>query len=372
MPLGVLLCSHNMNQEKRYENLIIEKNDRSEAVIKAEIPEEAVKTYRARAIKKLSAEISIDGFRKGHVPEDMLVKHVGEEGVLREAASLAIEEQYPHIVEEATGKESLPIIGTPNISITKLAPGNPIAFSIAVTLMPDVKLPNYKKIAVKHNAKKEDVSVTDKEVEETLTHLRRERAKIEKIESGVEPQQAAKDAQSMDTLSLPGIDDAFVQSLGFENVKMFTEKLRENIKNEKGLRAREKNRIAIMEDIIAASTIAVPAMLIEHELDGMEQQFRNDLERAGTTLEAYLSQAKKTRDELRGEWRESAEKRTKMHLVLREIAEKETVVAPKEDVDKHVEHTLSHHKDADPHSVRSYFELNLRNEAVFRFLEEQR
>jgi trigger factor len=173
----------------------------------------------------------------------------------------------------------------------------------------------------------------------------------------------------MDTLELPGIDDTFVQSLGFANVDAFNTKLRENIGNEKTLREREKNRIAIIEDIVREARIPLPNILIEHELAEMEQQFSRDLAQGGTTLEKYLAQTNKSREDLHKEWYAGAEKRAKMHLVLREIAQKENISAPKEDVDKYVDQVLAQHKKADPDAVRTYYELNLRNEAVFRFLE---
>jgi len=358
-----------MSKEKQYTNVTVNRNDSSEVTLTAEIPAEHLPHYRRRALKELSEKVSVGGFRKGHVPEDILVKHVGEAEVLRLAATKAIEMQYPLLIQEVMEKEPLPIIGTPNVSITKLAEGNPIAFTITAALMPHVQLPDYTAIAKRHNAKREEVSVTDSEVDETLTHLRRERAKIQKIESGVDPTQATEEAKRMDTLELPGIDDTFVQSLGFANVDAFNTKLRENIGNEKTLREREKNRIAIIEDIVREARIPLPNILIEHELAEMEQQFSRDLAQGGTTLEKYLAQTNKSREDLHKEWYAGAEKRAKMHLVLREIAQKENISAPKEDVDKYVDQVLAQHKKADPEAVRTYYELNLRNEAVFRFLE---
>jgi len=359
--------------EKHYTNVKTERYDsKSEMTISVEIPAENISHYRSHALKKLGAEVKIDGFRKGHVPEDVLVKHVGEAEILREAASHAIEAQYPLVMQEVLEKESLPIIGQPSVSVTKLAPDNPIGFSIQLALMPEVKLPDYKKIAKQHNSKTEDIEVKEEEVQETIVHLRRERAKIERIEKGMGPQQAGDEVQNLPTLELPGLDDAFAKTLGFENAEKFTEKLRENIKHEKEHRAREKNRIAIIEDIIKSANIPLPNVLVEHELNAMEEQFAQDLSQGGTTIEKYLEHTKKTREDLRNELREGAEKRTRMHLVLRAIAEAEKIEAPKEDVEKQVKHTLEHHKDANEEHVRSYFTLNLRNESVFRFLEERK
>lgn len=168
------------DHQHKFENVRVEKGDRSDVTITAEIPAAHLETYRKRALKKLSEEVSIDGFRKGHVPEDVLVKHVGVAELLRHTASLAIEDQYPHLMHTVAEEHELPIIGTPNVSVTKLAPENPIEFSVQAALMPTVKLPDYKKIAASHAKKKEAVEVKEEEMQDTLTHLRRERAKIER------------------------------------------------------------------------------------------------------------------------------------------------------------------------------------------------
>lgn len=350
-------------------NVEVTHGKQSDVTISAEIPAENVATYRTKAIKELGKDAKIDGFRQGNVPEDVLLKHVGEPAVMQKTAELAISDQYPKLVME----QHLPIIGTPNVSITKLAPDNPIGFTITAALLPELTLPDYKTIAKEHAVKREEQTVTDDEVQETLTHLRRERAKIEKMEKDkLDPQQAHEVVQKMDTLQLPGIDDPFVQSLGYENVDVFTDKLKENIKNEKDNREREKTRIAILEDIIKKTKVTLPEILIENELDIMEGQFRGDIERQGMKYEDYLKQAGKEREEVRKSWQEAAEKRAKMHLIVREIADAEKIEPDPDTVEREVEHILEHEKQADPLNVRAYVMQALRSELVFRFLEDQK
>lgn len=346
----------------------IEKNAQSEVTIKAAIPHEHVARYRAKAAEQLGREVKVPGFRSGHIPETVLVKHVGESALMQEAAEIALAEQYPLLIEA----EKLSIIGRPNISITKLAPGNPIEFTVTAALLPDVSLPDYRAIAQKHNKTRTEQDVTDAEVQETLTHIRRERAKIEKIESGIAPEQAAYDAKELKEEDLPPIDDTFVQSLGYESTALFTDKLRENIKTEKDNREREKARIAMIEELIKETPITLPPVLIDAELGIMESQFAHDVAHQGLSLDEFLAQSKKTRDDLYKEWREPAEKRAKMHLIIREISEKENIKPDRAQVAEEVEHILSHTKDADPLNVEAYVTQSMRSEMVFRFLEEQK
>jgi len=348
-------------------NISIQKDaEKSEVEIKAEIPVEKIAIYREKAIKELGSQTKIDGFRSGKIPENILIKHVGEAALLEQTARIALSEELPLLL----ATEKIPAISAPAVNITKLAPDNPIAFTAKVTVLPEVSLPDYKKIAAEKNSQKTIVTVTDEEVEETLTHLRRERAKIEKIETGMDPVKAADEAKKMDTLSLPDIDDAFVQSLGYKDTNDFKAKLKENIQTEKEIHENEKKRIAIMEAIIDTATIPTPDLLVSHELDKMEAQMDADLARAGSNLEQYLGQASKTREGIREDWQEAAKKRARMQLALAEIAKKETITADKKTVDSYVAHAKKHHPDANEMNMRLYYEQSVRNEAVLNWLSE--
>lgn len=361
-----LHCEPMTEQTHHCEHVSVEKNtDAAEVTITAELPAERLVQYRAKALTKLGKEVKVDGFREGHVPENVVLKQVGEERVLNEAANMAITEELPRIM----ASEDVAAIAAPQVSITKLAEGNALGFTATVPVMPEVTLGDYKKLAEEANKEREAVSVSDDEVEETLTHLRRERAKVEKIEAGTEANQAAKEVQEMETLALPGIDDTFVQSLGYKDAEDFKVKLRENIKTEKEGREREGRRVQIIEKLIEESTVPVPEQLVEHELDKMEAQVQNDMAQSGTSLEEQLKNAGKTRGDVRGEWREAAEKRAKMQLALAEIANKENITANEEDVESHTKHTLSQQEGLNEANVRGYYRQALRNEAVLQWLE---
>jgi len=129
--------------EKNFKIHKAEKLPDSEALIEGEITLEFLNVCRKDALKHLQEHASLPGFRKGHVPEDVLIKSVGEMGVLEEAAEVALGKEYGHIVEES----KLRPITRPHISITKLAPGIPLSFKIQLILEPEFELPDYKKIA---------------------------------------------------------------------------------------------------------------------------------------------------------------------------------------------------------------------------------
>ena len=134
-----------MIEIKNYTNLEIKTLENSEIEIKAEIPEKIISKYRDRAIKSLGKNVKIDGFREGHIPENILISKIGEQAILEEQAQMALADVYPVIIQN----EKLNVIGRPEVTVTKIAPKNPIEFKIRTAVMPDIKLPDYKKIASK-------------------------------------------------------------------------------------------------------------------------------------------------------------------------------------------------------------------------------
>lgn len=124
-------------------NLEIKKLPESEVEIAGEIEADVFESFQGEAIKKLSAGIKIDGFRQGNVPEKILIEKVGEGAILETAAEIALQKIYPRILEE----NKIFAIGRPQITITKIARNNPLGFKIKTAVMPEIQLPDYKKIA---------------------------------------------------------------------------------------------------------------------------------------------------------------------------------------------------------------------------------
>jgi FKBP-type peptidyl-prolyl cis-trans isomerase (trigger factor) len=292
----------------------------------------------------------------------LLIERLGEQALWEEIAELAIAEAYPHIVAE----HKLSVIGRPAISVTKLAPGNPIGFTVETALEPDITLPDYQAIARDVLATPDDLLVTDTEVESVLLNLRKNKWQIdnkELAEKGTEPKQS----------ELPALTDEMVKGLGdFKNVADFTAKLRENMRTEKERKAKERKRIAIGEKVIETATIPLPRILVETELGGMLAQFKSDVERMGTTFAEYLKHVSKTEDDLRKEWEHDATRRAKLQLLLNEIARKENIRPDEKAISHEVAHLKQHMKDADPRRLQFYVMTVLQNELVFQFLETQK
>ncbi len=99
----------------------IKKLDKSRVEISGSIPAEVWEKFRAQALKSINQSISIDGFRKGNIPENILISKVGEMAILEEMAELALPKAYVDILID----NKIDAIGKPEIHVTKLAKGNP-------------------------------------------------------------------------------------------------------------------------------------------------------------------------------------------------------------------------------------------------------
>jgi FKBP-type peptidyl-prolyl cis-trans isomerase (trigger factor) len=333
----------------------------SEVEISAEIEAKDIENYRAKAIAKIQKDLSLPGFRPGHVPEAMLVKHVGELYIYNEMAEMAINESFPDIILESKAN----FIAMPNIQITKIAEKNPVAFKIVGPVLPEIKLPNYKKIAKSENSTKDEpVEATDQELTETVEEIRKNFA-LRNHEH--------KEGDDHENLPLPELNEEFVKKLGkFESVEDFKNKIKEGIKKEKEFKAKDKKRLAIIEKIIAETKVSMPKILVESELRKMQAQFEDDIARAGLKVDDYLKHLKKTKEDLNKEWMPDAEKRAKLQLVITKIALEEKIEADKTAVDKEVDNLLKVYKDATEDRTRAYVEMMLTNEKVFEWLEAQK
>ena len=352
------------NIEKHYGQCTIEKLDTSEVRIVADVPVSVVEKKRGAVIKKLLQSFELDGFRKGHVPEHMLLEKIGEQGVLEEIAEHVLAKAYIEIVQA----HDVDVVGQPRVSVTKLAPGNPIEFTITVAVYPDVSLPDYRSIAEtvrKNVADPDSVSVSAEDVQKELERLHEMMTKRDATGDDAEREKKAE----VETVDVP-LDDAFAQKMGhFSTLDDLREKIREGMLMDKKQKAREKRRLAIVDAILEKVHVSVPDVFVDGELKQMFAEFSDRVTRAGMRMEEYLEQIQKTKENILTEWKADAEKRAVLQVVLSAIAKQENVDVDSSRLEREVAHIKEHYPDADEEQVRVYVVGQMRNEAVFSLLE---
>lgn len=337
----------------------IKKLPKCEVEILGTLETAELEAFRGKALKHLGEHAELPGFRKGHIPEGVLETAVGEMSILEEMAEIAIATKYPDIIIE----NKIDAIGHPKVSILKLAKGNPLEFKIITAVVPEFELPGYKKIAEKITSKKEDVKVTDEEVEKVILEIRKQRAHVH-VE-GEDPK--SHDIKEED---LPPMDEEFFKGLGgIKTVEELREKIKENLGKEKEQQTKEKIRMSIIKEILSETKMEIPELLIQSELARMIAQFKHDVTQMGIKFEDYLGHIKKTEDDMKKEWLKDAEDRAKTQLIIDKIAETEKLTPEKDLVEKEVEHILEHYTDADPERTHGYVSMMLLNEKVLEWLE---
>ncbi len=399
----------------------VTKEENSQVKIEGEIPFAELEKHREKVIKNLGKNMEIDGFRKGHIPEKVVVEKAGEMAILTDMAEHAINAAYPEVIKA----NKIEAIGYPQINVTKIAPDNPLGFTATVAILPEIKLPDYKKISAAANKDKASAEVTDEEVEKQINDILRQKVAYERIQAkAAKKAEAEKNDKTTDATDLPTpetlqnsdeqnsegqavekekhthadgtvhegpeheaepeitdeelpeLTEELIKTFGqpgqFSTIDDFKTKVKEHLGIEKEREVTAGHRAKITDTIIDMTEMELPQVLIDSEIEQMFAQMNEDLSRANLQMDDYLGHIKKTKDDLKKEWSPAAERRAKLQLVLNEIAKKDDIKPDQGELDAQVDQLLEQHKDADETRVRIYVSSVMTNEAVMKILENEK
>lgn len=151
----------------------IAKLPKSEIELKIEVPVQEWQEFLDEAAAELSADLKIEGFRPGHAPAKLVEEKIGMARILEEAAEHCVHKCYVRAILD----NNIEAIGKPEISVTKIAKDNPFEFKARVAVMPQVVLPDYKKIASDLKKDKKQVSVSEEEIIKSIDWIKKSRTK---------------------------------------------------------------------------------------------------------------------------------------------------------------------------------------------------
>ncbi len=344
----------------------------NEYEIEGEIHADIVKGFRAEAVRELGMTTNVDGFRPGHIPEKIIVAKFGESALTEEAGRMALEKHYGAIIDKAIGDAKIKPLGSPAVTITKVAPGEAFGFKIKTALMPEVKLKGVagvaKKVMKESAEKAKDAKpISEKEIDEAIEDLQKQVAHSDHHASNPEDK-----GHDHGDLPLPEVNEDFIKKFGpFKTVEEFRAKVSEGISVEKTRKDKEKNRLTIMDELIKTAEVKMPKLLVESELSRMVHELGANISQMGLNVETYLKHIGKTIEQLKEEWVPDAEKRAKTQLILNQIALDEKITVTQEEINKEVEQIMSYYKDADKTRAEIYVETMLLNEKVWQWLDGQ-
>lgn len=421
-------------------NHTLKKIDQNQTELIVELIRDDLKMYIDRTESEFGRDLQMDGFRKGKVPKDLLKKNLDAKQVLEAALDLAMKDSLAQVIdkekldvlnvsklevkENTADKLVYKIILTlfPEIKIddfSKLKVATrtievdqkdiddtleTIKTSRSILHDKDGVVENGDRVEVdfevRHDgqileggiSKNHPLIIGGKNFihgfEDNLLGMKKDENKsfslvapkdyyVKKI-AGEKLDFSVK-INNIKSVELPKVDDDFAKGLGnFQNINQLMDNLKEGITEEKKLKEKQRVRLEIINHLIKNSSIVIPEILINQQIDSMIGNLDRDLHSNGMELGLYLAQMGKTQDDLRKEWREEAEKQVKTIMILHKVAKDNNISASQEEVDEALTTTVQSmmmkgeidKTNLDMEKLKDGISSRIVNERVLDFLEK--
>lgn len=155
-------------------SLQVEKLEKGMAKLTIEVSAEEFEKAVDTVYKKQRNRIQIPGFRKGKAPRKMIENMYGAGIFYEDAANEIIPDAYEKAYEECEEE----ITSSPEIDVVQIESGKPFIFTAVVALKPEVKLGEYKGVAID----KFSAEVTEEEVNAEIDKERDNSARMVSVE----------------------------------------------------------------------------------------------------------------------------------------------------------------------------------------------
>ncbi len=361
-------------------------------LVKVVVPEDVVAGKLAESFKKLKADVSIKGFRKGKVPQQIIEKNYGEQ-VRAEVGEKLVQDTYFDAVEKA----KLDVVVHPDIRSHNYDDEGTFTYEAEVAIRPEIDLDNYKGVEVDLPI----LAASDEEIDERLVNLQKDLAPLKPVEDrgvenndvvvvdfqGYDNGEAMKQVQaenySLDIgsgrngkefeeaclglkvgeesnreIEFPGdfpnpvlagkkvdfkikitdikerlladLDDDFAKDVGeeFETLDALREDIAKKIVSEKEKGRNNEFTDKLMMKIIEKNEFEIPDRLVAYEVNEQIKQLEEQLKQQGMTLES----AGISYDQLIEDYKESATARVKGDFIIKKVAELEEIKLEDQDI----------------------------------------
>lgn len=352
----------------------------NEVVLSVEVPEADVKRLYERTISRLRGEMQLPGFRKGHVPRPLVVRHLGEDYIKGEALNDALPEWY----EKALGEADVDAVSMPDLDLDDYDPAAAFTFRATVQVRPTPVLGQYKGLEVPKRA----AAVADTQVEAQLAMLQERFATLQPVEdravtkgdfvlmdlegsSGGEPIEGAQANDYMAEIGrgqlipgfeealegvmhgeekifdvtfpadyqaeelqgkpatfkvrvkeikekvVPELDDQFAADASeFATIAELRDDVRARMMTAAEAAAEHEFRAAAVEAAVGNATVTVPPAMVERETHHLYHELEESVGERGLTMEVYLGVLEKSKEDVEAELAPRAEALVKRRLVL--------------------------------------------------------
>ncbi len=360
-----------------------------------EVPFEELKPSLDKAYREVGRQVRIPGFRPGHVPPRIIDQRLGRGAVLEQAINDAVPQLYGKALEDS----EIRALGQPDLEITKLDDGDQLAFTAEVDVRPRFELPDLSTIPVtveNFEVGPDEVEEYLSDLRERFASLRgveRPAAEGDFVSidlsasvggkpaedaqaSGVSYQvgsgtlldgldetltsmsagdattftaelaggdHAGKQAEvsvtvhSVKVKELPELDDEFAQSASeYDTLGEFRAGTRGRLENVKQLGQVGQARDRALDAVINRLDIPLPDRIVSAEVEGRQRSLDEQLERSGTTKDAYLEARGISEDDLDAEIALDARRSVKAGFVLDELASTNDLRVEQEELNAYI------------------------------------
>jgi len=150
---------------------------------------------------------------------------------------------------------------------------------------------------------------------------------------------------------LPPLDDDFAKTVGVATLVDLDKAVRGELAHASFHEGRDAAAEKLLAHLLDSSTVEVPEVLIADELDHLVADLKGRVKDQGLSWEQFLLQARKTEEEIRADWRDTAERRAKSLLVLDALAKRENVTISSTELAQEV--ALTPLAQQDPQALRN-------------------
>lgn len=360
-----------------------------------EVPFEELKSSLDKAYREVARQVRIPGFRPGHVPPRIIDQRLGRGVVLEQAVNDAVPKLYGQALED----NDVRALGQPDLEITQLDDGQQLAFTAEVDVRPKLELPALDSISVtvdsvevspdeveeyitglrdrfaslkgvdRPAAEGDYVSIDlSASVDGKLVEDAQDSGRSYQVGSGTmldeldevligmsagdsttftaelpggehEGEQAdvAVTVHSVKVKELPELDDEFAQSASeYDTVGEFRAGTRTRLAAVKRMQQAGQARDRALEALIGRLDIPVPERLVASEIEHRDHSLDEQLERSGSTRDAYLEARGISAADLSAEIKADAERSVKAGFVLDELARTEELTVEQEELNGYV------------------------------------
>lgn len=152
-------------------------------------------------------------------------------------------------------------------------------------------------------------------------------------------------AKKVNEVKLPEVNDAFAVRLGPKTVADLKTDIKAQLLAEKENQAERALESQILQALTEKSTLDIPTVMIEDEIDRMLAEEKRNLLYRGQTWQEHLDAEGKTEEEHREDQRTQATLRVKSGVLLGEVSQVEDVTVTDEELQSHLAQLKQQYSD---------------------------